>query len=404
MEITRMELGEGLVLYYSQQSAEDISVIASLGAGIIYEPESQRGISHLVEHMLYRGTARRPTEKGIMRELELMGNNWQGYTSEMDISLEMRVVPEDFGQALDIMSDLIFCARMKHSDFQKERKVVLEERNDNLDDPVRFTLEELDKHIWKGCPFESPISGSDESVSAIKLGELKEFYSRIAIPQNITLFVVGPDEIAGYGKLLENYFCRHSKAEGFAAPAIKLPENNSEDIVLERELNSVQFAVGGVAAPGCGRDYYALLTLRDMLRRELVENVRIRKGLVYDAGVYYSKNKHYGDIVAYGSCSMKNYRAVKGLMLDKIGDYFAGKISEELLDNTKMKIEKALRLSCTSTMDWAEAMHTFNNIRSAEEYPLQNERIKGVTIEQVRAAAGEYLNPDKLFSISVGRF
>ena len=191
-KINEKTLRNGLKLFHVKVPTEDVTILYSVNAGPILESESNAGISHLIEHMLFKGTKKRASRDEIYNEIRLLGEERFCHTNYTHIPLGMRVVKADFDKTLDLLSDLLFDSSMNPNDIKKEKKVVLDEIRNRQDEPYTHIWEELNSLCFKGTTLEKPIIGFPKSVIDLSGSQVLAFYKKLFNPSNAILITVGP--------------------------------------------------------------------------------------------------------------------------------------------------------------------------------------------------------------------
>jgi len=120
-KIDKVVLKNGLTIYYTKTQSEDISILANVNAGLLYENNKILGISHFIEHMFFKGTDKRLSRDSIYNEINFFGGHNFCHTSKINIPLGLTIVPADFEQALDFLSDLLFHSKMDKLMIEKEK-------------------------------------------------------------------------------------------------------------------------------------------------------------------------------------------------------------------------------------------------------------------------------------------
>jgi predicted Zn-dependent peptidase len=185
-------LGNGLRLITSTMPhSRSVSLVFLVGAGSCYETKEEAGISHFAEHLLFKGTERRPTAKQISEDIEGIGGLINGGTDKEMTVYWCKVASHHFPIALDVLSDLLLNSRFDKNDIEKERQVILEEINMNLDIPhhrVNMLIEEL---LWPEQPLGREVTGYKETVSCLTRERLLDYLAHRYMPNNTVVSVAG---------------------------------------------------------------------------------------------------------------------------------------------------------------------------------------------------------------------
>lgn len=186
-----------LVTELPQSGSCAVSLMVRLGS--VYEPTSLAGGSHLIEHMVFRGTQRLPDSLSISRSFDSMGAQYNAYTDYNMTSYHVKVQTKYLRQVVHMLADMVANSTFKPTDVESEKKVVVEELRRDRDDPSTLVDELFGQIVFKGNELGGPVGGSETSVMAIKTNELTQFYKDNYRAENIVISVAGnvtPDEVA----------------------------------------------------------------------------------------------------------------------------------------------------------------------------------------------------------------
>src|SRR5688572_22067685 len=167
-----------------------VALGAWVRAATLNERPEVMGVSHMLEHMVFKGTPTR-SAKDLALALETLGGSLDAYTSREHTSYQARVLDEHVGIAAEVMADLVFRPLLRQSDLDLERKVVLEEINTVDDTPDDIVFELHGEQLWGSHPYGYRILGTRESVSALTTGDLHALHDRAYHPGNIVVAASG---------------------------------------------------------------------------------------------------------------------------------------------------------------------------------------------------------------------
>src|ERR1044072_5073363 len=180
--IRREVLPNGLTVISEQmQHLRSVSIGVWVKKGSRDEDPRSNGISHFIEHMLFKGSANRSAED-IARQVDSIGGNMDAFTAKECISFDIKVLDEHVPLALDILSDLVLNPVFDTKDITRERGVILEEIKMDEDNPDYLVHELFTQNFWKDHPLGKPILGTKETVKRFEQKILLDYYSRFFIP------------------------------------------------------------------------------------------------------------------------------------------------------------------------------------------------------------------------------
>src|SRR5579884_3577253 len=218
--IRRAVLPNGLTVI-----TEEMKHIRSISIGIWMKTGSRdedlpwNGISHFIEHMVFKGTKHRSAEQ-IARQVDSIGGNMDAFTAKECISFSIKVLDEHLPIALDVLSDLVLNPVFDAQDISRERGVILEEIKMDEDNPDYLVHEIFTQNFWKDHPLGKPILGTKETVRSFQQEKLLEFYRHRFVPNNMIISAAGNLNHAHFMDLIkERFIGLQSVPNGFHQPA-----------------------------------------------------------------------------------------------------------------------------------------------------------------------------------------
>jgi len=398
------ELPGGLRVF-SEPLSEVTSV--SLGvwirAGSRDENDEVAGITHLMEHMLFKGTPSM-NALGIAEAFESIGAQENAATGEEYTVLYARFLPEHLEKALEIMSEMVKEPTLV--DLEREREVIVEEIKMYEDRPDQMADEYLSGLIFHGDSLGRPIIGSVETVRGVDHDTLKTFHESTYTAPNV--FVVGTGRLdrEEFERLVEEKFEDLPAGEQFTRKTDPTsPE--SRFYYKFKETEQYHVAMGSIGLPASSEDRYAMNALNNVLgggmSSRLFQEVREKRGLAYAVCSYHQGYSDAGTVKMYvGSTTGNVEEAVKIIseQLDKIREE---PVSEEELQRTKEQLKSSTILALESTA--ARMTRIGRSIITGAELLTPEEiaeRIEAVTAEDIKRLANEHLKLDNIHLAAVG--
>jgi predicted Zn-dependent peptidase len=177
-------LPNGLRLITSKMpNIRSVSICIFLGTGSRYETDKEAGISHYLEHLMFRGTPRRPTSREISQAIEGVGGVLNAGTDRELTNYWVKVTQNNFRLAFDVLSDMVLHAKLDPADVEKERQIIIEEINMSLDSPAGRSDMLIDELLWPGHPLGRDIAGTKESVSGMTRDMIFSYLFQKYIPE-----------------------------------------------------------------------------------------------------------------------------------------------------------------------------------------------------------------------------
>lgn len=188
-----LELENGLKIVTIKKDTELFSINLGVKIGAYYENNLNRGISHFIEHMMFKGTKNRDNET-LNRELEFLGGEYNAYTNYDSTVFSISCLKEEVKEAVDLLSDMILNPTFNKEEMEREKGVVISEIRSSKDDVAEFSTNKVFYHAFEKSPLRYEVAGSEETVKNFTREEILEFYSKNYTPDNTIITVVSPFE------------------------------------------------------------------------------------------------------------------------------------------------------------------------------------------------------------------
>jgi len=179
------------VLSFSMPHVRSVSMILTYNIGSRYETDEHAGISHFIEHMLFKGTPTRPNPEQIAEEIEGIGGILNAYTSREQTGYWAKVPSTHFANSFAVLADMLRNSLFVPEELVKERDVIIEEIRAGEDDPTDLVGELSNKLVWEEQPVGRPIAGSEESVRRIDRAAMLGYFGDHYVPANLVISVAG---------------------------------------------------------------------------------------------------------------------------------------------------------------------------------------------------------------------
>jgi predicted Zn-dependent peptidase len=402
--IRRKDLPGGLRVF-SEPLVEATSVSLGLWirAGSRDEMDEVAGISHLMEHMLFKGTPDMDA-LGIAQAFEGIGAQENAATGEEFTVLYARFLPEHLGGALDIMSDMVL--RPTLADLEREREVIVEEIKMYEDRPDQLADEYLSSLIFHEDPLGRPIIGSAETVRGVDHDTLKDFHSHTYTASNIFVVAAGkldPDDVE---RRVEEKLSGLPGGEPFVREARpRTPE--SRFFFRFKETEQYHVSLGSLGIPAKSEDRYAMAALNNVLgggmSSRLFQEVREKRGLAYAVYSYHQGYSDAGAIKTYVGSTTGNVEEAVRVIVEQLGRIMDEEVEEEELVRTKQQLKSSTLLALESTS--ARMNRVGRSIITGAELLTPEEisaRIEAVTPQDIARLAREHLRTDQMYLSAVG--
>lgn len=392
---------------------EQVPFVKSVSLGIWVEVGSrdekkeEAGLSHFLEHMLFKGTERRSAQD-IAREIDGLGGELNAFTSREGTTFYAKVADEHAGRAVNLLGDLFRNSVFKKSEIDREKQVVLEEIKMVEDDPEDLVHELHTKNIWQGHPIGHSILGDSKSVQSISKRKLKDFISRKYLPERIVISAAGrfnrPELIRRIRRVFGS-FGKNGGGAGISEPRMVPSTNGFRFAVQKKKLEQAHLCLGLPGLPLAHRDRYGAYALNTLLgggmSSRLFQEIREKRGLVYSIYSSLSGFKDTGLLTIYAASSPKIIRKVIKLTVDELRRIRKGGVTREELKRALNQLKGNILLGLESTNSRMNRLAReeiyFGRTFSMEEVISE---IDKVSRKQIQDLAEELLDPSRL-SITV---
>lgn len=379
-------LKNGMVVLFEKRDVPIVSCILATRVGGIHESLNEKGISHFIEHLVYKGTKNR-TSKQIAEAFEKNGGEMNGFTSDEITGYWCKMPSSKLNVALDVLGDMIKNPLFDEKEIEKERKVIFEEMSLYKDNPRMYVFNEIQKCLYGGT-LSVDLIGTKETMKSLGRKELVERFERTYCAENLILCVVGNADFEEIVNFAENSF-ENSSGEVEA----KDIELKNECRFEKRKAIDQANLVFAYHSPLPGeKDYFVseiLITLMaGGMSSRLFEEVREKRNLAYSIKGDVSANKNFCYSFIYVGTSKENVGQVKDLILKEYE-----KVSKELTEKDLQEVKNQLVGQHSISMEDSQ-VQMINLLSSevhtkAEDFYDFEEKIKNITLEDVKKMASE---------------
>ena len=300
-------------------SVKSVSVGIWCGTGSVNERPEENGMSHFIEHMMFKGTPTRNAYQ-IVKEIDALGAEINAFTSKQMTCYYVKCIDEYLYQASDVLVDMLEHPLFDSEEMEREKLVVIEEINMNADDPDDVAMEAFDASVLKGSGLARPVLGSKDNVRSFNHDSIDKYYREHYTRDNLAISVAGSfdeDEICRY---FENAFS--SLGEKAREDNDSLPAAKPETLTITKDIEQAHLIMGlrTVSATDDRRYQMSILStiMGGGMSSRLFQNVREKKGLAYSI---YSSNSFYENTGEFG--------IIAGIAKDRVDEALEA-VKEEL--------------------------------------------------------------------------
>ncbi len=336
---------------------EQIPYVRSVSIGIWVnvgsrdESEQNNGITHFVEHMVFKGTKRFNIQQ-IARSLESVGGYLNAFTSKEHTCFYARTLDEYMPRAVDVLSDLVQYPLYNKAEMEKEKFVVLEELKNIEDDPDDLIHDYLDRRVYHKHPLGFPVIGKVENIKNFSTDDLVEYSRKHYIPNRIVVAGAGNLKHEEVVELIEKYFRANKLKSGNIKRTPATKTNHSKRETFDRPISQAHVCLGTIGYSVKSRQRYPLLVLNTLLGEgmssRLFQNIREKYGFAYSVYSFANLMSDTGNFGAYIGTDKNNIENSIELIQKELEKLRTKPVGSAELKRTKAQLKGTMMLSLES--------------------------------------------------------
>ena len=406
--IRRTVLPNGLlVLTESMEHVRSVSMGVWVNSGSRDEEPAVNGISHFVEHMVFKGTETRSAQV-LAREVDQIGGNLDAFTSKEQVCFNIKVLDENLVPALDLLSDLVLHPTFTPEDIQREQGVILEEIKMDEDNPDYLVHEVFTQNFWKGDALGRPILGNAKTVSSFDRAVVSAEYTKRFTPSNMVFSAAGQIEHDTFVAQVEAQFAGLAASSGDGVPVAKTPVANPHiTLKNKKSLEQVQVVLGVPAPSVQDPRRYAIYLMNTMLgggmSSRLFQTIREDEGMAYSIYSEMNPFRDVGSLSVYAGTSIDKVEKLLRLTLQEFRRLKDEQVSAAELkrakDQLKSNIVLGLESSSSRMANLARQQMYYGRFFGVDEITSE---IEAVTPEMVQEISRELFRGDKIALTMLG--
>lgn len=385
---------------------KSISLGIWINAGSRIEDEEISGISHFIEHMLFKGTKNR-TSKQIASEIDNLGGQINAFTSKECTCYYVKLLDSHIDIGIDILSDMILNSKFNEDDLDKERSVIIEELKMYEDSPEDLAYDLLTENIYKNDPLGMNIIGTEESLKKLNREKLLDYFNKYYVPNNSVIAISGNFNFNEITNKIEEKFKGWKKKS--VNIDIKKAEFKSCFLTKNKDIEQVNLAMSLEAVPlENDEEVYALAVINTVfggsISSRLFQKIREEKGLVYSIYSSQSLYRKCGELGIFASMSNEHLEEVYESIIEEIKIMKKEYLTEQEIKESKEQLKGSYILGLESTssrmMSIGRSLLLNNKVESTDDI-LKS--IDNVDRETVKKVIDKIFNLNKLGVCIVGR-
>jgi predicted Zn-dependent peptidase len=390
-----------LVLTESMPHLRSIAMGCWIDCGSRDESPETNGISHFIEHMVFKGTTTRSASQ-FAREVDAIGGNLDAFTGKETICFNIKVLDENLPAALDLLTDLVLHPTFAPDDIAKEQGVILEEIKMDEDDPNYLVHELFTQNFWPNEALGRPILGTAKTVSSFTQDIVLAEYARRFTPANMVFTAAGNLQHDDFVAQVAAAFTSLSATSSERLAKHNAPQAHPHiTLKNKKSLEQVQFCLAVPALPVAHPDRYAAYLLNSILgggmSSRLFQSIREDRGLAYSIYSELNPFRDTGSLAVYAGCSAANTRQVLALTLSEFTRFKQEPVTAEELDRARNQIKGNMVLGLESSnsrmSSLARQQMYWGRFFSLDEITAEIDRVTAADIQRL---AHQLLQPDHL--------
>ena len=380
----RKVLKSGMTILFEKRDLPVVSVAFGVRAGGINEDEVEKGISHFIEHLLYKGTPTRGP-KQIAEEIERNGGELNGFTSETAVAYWCKMPSKHLKVALEVLGDMVKNPKFDTKEVEKERQVIFEEIKMYKDSPSMHVFDEIQKSLYEK-PLGMSLAGTFETMKKIDRKKIVEKFKGVYQPGNLILCVVGDADFEEIVSFVENNF---GEGDGkVSQPKIVLKNEVQTEERAGIDQASLVFAYHVPLAKD--KNSYAARVLSTLMAggmsSRLFEQIREKRNLAYAIKGDANVNRDFAYNIIYVGTMKENVEKVKKIILEEfekvaksLGEKELNEVKEQMVGNHHISLEDSQLQMTNLLLSEVEG--------DVEEYYAFEKNIRAVNLEDVKKLA-----------------
>jgi len=367
-------------------------------SGVLFEKEEQLGVSHFIEHMLFKGTSKR-SAKDIARQFDRIGGFLNAFTAKDYCCYYARIMKDHLPIAVEILADMAKDSIFDPVELERERGVILEEIKMYEDSPDELIHELLSQNLWQQSPLGNPILGNSETVGRISRDEIVQIYKKQYVAENLLVCAAGNFNRDEFLKLLEKNL--KGLRKGRFEQKTEKPKPFFDTHIYKKDIEQVHLAIGAPGVKFKDPSRYAVTVLNTAfgggMSSRLFQEIREKRGLAYSVYSYHTSFRETGFFAIYAGTSIENLAKVLSLVFSQLEKVSTRGLSKTELKEAKEQLKGNLLMALESTTN------RMNRLISGFMYgmePLDAEDsikpILAVSEESLEEACKKVLNPRRM--------
>lgn len=392
MQYERTTLENGLrLLMAPMPGMRSASISFFFTVGSRYESNTNAGISHFIEHMLFKGSEKYPSARLISEAIEGVGGVFNGSTGKELTNYSARVPGEHLPAVMDVLADMVRHPLFDPLEIEKERSVIIEELSSTRDDPQEWVSLLIDEAMWPRLPLGRDDAGYVETVAKIQRHQMMRYLNEYYRPNSLIISVAGNIDPAQIKEISKRLFSeweprQHTKWTECIPPLDTLPI-----VLVEKETEQVNLCLGTLGIAYSSPDYYTLMLINAILGEgmssRLFQTIREEQGLAYDIGSYFNSYAETGNFVVSAGVDPSQIEPAIRAIVCELDRLCTTSVPADELDRIRAYIRGSILLGLEGTNQVASWLGSQESLRDkildVDEIIAQIEAVNTRDIQRV---------------------
>ena len=397
------------IITFPMKNTKVITLLVLVATGSKYEKKEISGISHLLEHMVFKGTKKRPQTIDIARELDRVGGLYNAFTGKELMGFWVKVDASHFDLAADVLSDMIFDSLFKGKEIEKEKKVIFEEINMMKDNPSKYVLDLWEKLLYGDQPAGWLISGEKETVKKISRKDILDYFKKQLALTNVVVSLAGNFKEKKAISKIEKFFGKFKKIKPFSKKPTKELQDSPQVLLNFKETDQAHLCLGVRTFNLFQPERYPLavisVILGGIMSSRLFIKIREKRSLAYYIRTFPEYYTDTGFLVTHTGIDNKRVGEAIKIILNEYKNLKTKKVPKIELKKAKENIKGRLYLGLETSDAWATFLGSQEILKREILTPAKECReIDKVSQTDILKVAKDVFQPKKLNLTLTGPF
>ncbi len=382
------------VILVPQEDTRSVTVLIKYPVGSRYEPEKLSGVSHYIEHLMFKGTEKRKNTLTLTREIDRLGAAYNAYTGKEYTGYYIKVDAEYTKTALDILSDMLFRSKFDSKEMEREKGPIVEELRMYRDNPIMNIDNIFEELMFDGCALGRDIGGTPKHVMSFTRPDVMKFKETFYGPNNMTIIVAGKI-VPEARQMIETYFGQEKNkgkpSRVFSAGVFGSKEKSKRLVIQKKQTDQAQLMLGFPGFAYNAKELAAVAVMNTILggsmSSRLFISVRERHGLAYTIRSGHDSFQDAGYAYVRAGLEPKNINKALALIQKEIQKMIDTPVSAKELADAKTHIHGSLVLALEDSSeqaDWYARQALFAPyIQTPEERLKEIDRVTAIDIQRI---------------------